>query len=157
MKCVEIIHCRENTWPGLVFYARIIEDWITQAEIGNMFSCTVIAWKLHLWCHGRGSGAWTLCLLCAWPIISQGRKSLNIGRLQILSFCGHIPWLTWSLKLKICQRPMSSDYYPWLIIVVRNVTSEIFVHARHICIVAKTCLVLSMFSMFRVIVAVHLG
>ena len=38
IKWVEIIHCRAKAWPGLVFYARIIVDWITQKEIANMFS-----------------------------------------------------------------------------------------------------------------------
>ena len=38
IKWVEIIHCRAKAWPSLVFYARIIADWITQSEIANMFS-----------------------------------------------------------------------------------------------------------------------
>ncbi len=32
-----IIHCRAKAWVGLVLYAWIIEDWLTQAEIANMF------------------------------------------------------------------------------------------------------------------------
>ena len=48
IKCVEIIHYRSKTWPGLVFYARITEDWITQAEIGNMFCCIKSCWLNHL-------------------------------------------------------------------------------------------------------------
>ena len=38
IKWVEIIHCRAKAWPGLVLYPRLIADWITQAEIGNMFN-----------------------------------------------------------------------------------------------------------------------
>ena len=45
IKCIEVIHCRTKAWPGLVFYARIIMDWETQPEIGNMFS----------WLASRGS------------------------------------------------------------------------------------------------------